>query len=330
MKTLYLHIGIHKTGTTALQNVLRKNEKVLKNHGVLYPRKGCVGESNHSLLAWELTHKDTFDPKKGGMDDVISEINQSGCPTAILSGEDFEFLFDIEQIKALDKKFRGAFDVFIIVYLRRQDEVLRSEYIQWVKTGSVDSDFDLFCQFFSHHPRFFFHNLLNRWSEVFGKEKLIIKIYDKSALRQHNIVHDFFHVIGLEDVLGQISIGNKRHNISPGHKSVLAMLFVIRLYSVMQKRRGKHVLSQLLREVDELVQKNFSGCGTQFQPLNRQEAIDLLQHFQASNQYIAESYLELSEEPLFPAVQDRIDAKKIALSKNEIDLLYSWFMKRCG
>ncbi|WP_156029484.1 hypothetical protein [Archaeoglobus fulgidus] len=38
-KELYLHIGMHKTGTSAIQKFLWTHGKVLKNLGVLYPEK---------------------------------------------------------------------------------------------------------------------------------------------------------------------------------------------------------------------------------------------------------------------------------------------------
>jgi len=36
-KTVYLHIGLHKTGTTFLQNVLRANTEALAEQGIIYP-----------------------------------------------------------------------------------------------------------------------------------------------------------------------------------------------------------------------------------------------------------------------------------------------------
>lgn len=58
MKTLYLHIGLGKTGTSYLQHVLAKNEKALLQQGVLYARshttrqaaKGEISSGNGKLL----------------------------------------------------------------------------------------------------------------------------------------------------------------------------------------------------------------------------------------------------------------------------------------
>ena len=328
MKLLYLHIGIHKTGTTALQNALRSNEKVLRNNDILFPEKGCTGKSNHSMLAWELFNKAKFNPKKGGMDDVIREIEQSGCRNTILSGEDFEFLFDIKQVEAVFKKLQGRFNVFIVVYLRRQDEILRSEFMQWIKTGLVDSDFFLFCQYYLHHPRFFYHNLLNRWSDVFGKEKIILRIYDKNKLRNQDIVHDFLHAIGHEKILDHLRFNDDKINFSPRQKNILAMLFVNRLYRIMECGRKNYQLSDILSEVDRFVNKNFKDNDRQYRPISREEADNILKYFEDSNQFIAKEYFRSTDNKLFSPVEERADTSFARLTRDEIDLLYAWFMKR--
>ena len=53
-KILYLHIGKHKTGTTALQDFMAMNRNELKKLGVLYP--GI--DENHYPVAKELQEND--------------------------------------------------------------------------------------------------------------------------------------------------------------------------------------------------------------------------------------------------------------------------------
>ncbi len=48
-KTIYLHIGTEKTGSTTLQAVSGINRRTLMNHGIFYPR--TPGERNHIKLA---------------------------------------------------------------------------------------------------------------------------------------------------------------------------------------------------------------------------------------------------------------------------------------
>ena len=46
-KKVYLHIGLHKTGTTYLQNVFRANRKQLDGEDVYFP--GAKGEPVQAL-----------------------------------------------------------------------------------------------------------------------------------------------------------------------------------------------------------------------------------------------------------------------------------------
>lgn len=330
MKTLYLHIGIHKTGTTALQNALRKNDKTLLRNNIIFPRKGCVGKSNHSHLAWEQYKKEAFDPARGGIADVVTEIASSECSTAILSGEDFEFFFDNKHIEAFHSAVKDHFNVFVVVYLRRQDNVLRSEFIQWVKTGYVDSDFDLFCKFFSTHSRFFYHNLVDRWAKVFGKEKMIVRVYEKERLKNRNIVHDFLHAIGQEGVIGSMKVDDKQVNVSPRYKNVLAMLLINRLYRIMYKRPQAKPLADVLNQVDALVNATFRDNEQQYVPMSRKEAKGLLHFFEVSNRYVAREYVAPKARELFSPVSEGAESPQVTLSRGEMDTLYSWFLKHCA
>src|SRR5699024_12805516 len=61
MTTVYLHIGAHKTGTTALQYFLWNNRKRLRKEGYLYPKLGLGGYS-HGVLA-NVIKPNNRDPK---------------------------------------------------------------------------------------------------------------------------------------------------------------------------------------------------------------------------------------------------------------------------
>ena len=57
MVTVYVHIGLHKTGTTTLQHFLNDNEKELLTKDVLYPNAGKpkkVFDYAHHNLAWQI------------------------------------------------------------------------------------------------------------------------------------------------------------------------------------------------------------------------------------------------------------------------------------
>lgn len=67
-KTLYVHIGLHKTGSTSLQNFLQLNEATLLAGGLYIPRSGrhqrelTAPTIIHSHLSWQYLGRPLFDP----------------------------------------------------------------------------------------------------------------------------------------------------------------------------------------------------------------------------------------------------------------------------
>lgn len=93
-KKLYLHIGTHKTGTTALQVFLSKNDRRLQDTGFLFPKSGRIGTfSGQHNIAWELNGDPCFDKALGNLAELSQEISSSGCHNICLSSEDFEYLY---------------------------------------------------------------------------------------------------------------------------------------------------------------------------------------------------------------------------------------------
>ena len=137
-KIIYIHIGPHKTGTTTIQHALLKNEVTLFENGILSPKTGRsfpISAANHNL-AWELIGKSDkrFDPKIGTWEDLVHEMKlKDEYKKVILSSESFSSLAK-NQIDKIRKILEG-YQVFIIIYLRRQDEVLQSTWVQHIRRG---------------------------------------------------------------------------------------------------------------------------------------------------------------------------------------------------
>ena len=49
MRKLILHIGRHKTGTTAIQRFLYGNPELLRANGYCYPDHGAIGFGHHDI-----------------------------------------------------------------------------------------------------------------------------------------------------------------------------------------------------------------------------------------------------------------------------------------
>lgn len=86
MRTLHVHIGAHKTGTTAIQRFLVESADALAAQGVAVPAGGIGPEWGHHQIAWEMFGW----AEPGPLDEVLKEI--SGAEQAVISSEDFGLL----------------------------------------------------------------------------------------------------------------------------------------------------------------------------------------------------------------------------------------------
>ncbi len=111
--TLYIHIGLPKTGTSAIQEFLTLNRKELLNHGILYPEE-CIIKNAHYPLAWVLNSNfPSFKRLKNkSASDIWSKINSeilNNKPLkVVISSEDFIHVENLDLLK----------NVFLIIMLK--------------------------------------------------------------------------------------------------------------------------------------------------------------------------------------------------------------------
>jgi hypothetical protein len=133
MPRVFVHCGLHKTGTTALQQFLLSVSPSLQALGILFPRAGRLDHwgGGHHNIAWHLTHDRRYDSKWGTFDALLDEI-VAHDGDVVLSSEDFETCLGTPwQFAPLlhDPRLRGREFVFI-VYLRGQIAYAERQYIQ--------------------------------------------------------------------------------------------------------------------------------------------------------------------------------------------------------
>jgi hypothetical protein len=196
-RELYLHIGTHKTGTTALQQFFAANRGLLRGRGIVYPCDMIGGgEAGHYRLSWAVQSETGIVDKRFPADlqspveewDVV--LKQCDCPKALVSTEGFwdcqpEHLYRIKELTS-------EFAVKIVVYVRRQDHFEDAWYNQLVK--------DLRCMktplaggMFPTKEKFAL------WSDIFGRDNIILRPYEKGQFYTGTIFSDFLHAAwGLE------------------------------------------------------------------------------------------------------------------------------------
>ncbi len=137
---LFIHAGLHKTGTTALQEWLARNRAALAGQGILYPRAGCPGEApGQHNLAWQLMRDRRFHSAYGTLEDLAAEI-EAHSGDVLLSSEDFGTLLERPEMfdaLALHPRLKTR-RVVLVVYMREQLSCFRSLFVQLTRNGLAE------------------------------------------------------------------------------------------------------------------------------------------------------------------------------------------------
>ena len=154
--TIFLHIGSHKTGTTAIQNYLARHRDPLCQQGIWYPKdsdllEGGRNSSNHLNIARSLDC--TGKPKAYNKDQLQTMVaalvtKARDYDTTILSAEAFwrigfgrhspdgdnSILWQRKQanVAAIRELFGGQVDVRVVAVLRERMAYLQSSYSEFI------------------------------------------------------------------------------------------------------------------------------------------------------------------------------------------------------
>ncbi|HDL01809.1 MAG TPA: hypothetical protein ENH23_06210 [candidate division Zixibacteria bacterium] len=197
---LYIHIGTHKTGSTAIQHFLRQNDVLLRTKG-FFCLQG-LKEFKTLITSKEVNNKIITRCKKE-LESRVKQTKQKNTDQCfILSREGFSGnpLIGYKNAGIVAKRLSQIttnFDVYIIVYLRRQDGFVESMYTQQIHEGESYT----FQSFLYSLPAFSFNwkHLLTCYSEYFGKENIIVRQYDKFFLPEpDSLLVDFCQILGID------------------------------------------------------------------------------------------------------------------------------------
>ena len=204
MARLIVHCGLHKTGTTALQDFLAAQADALRARGVLYPKTGRpAGLNGHHNLSWQLSRDRRYDPRYGTLDTLLAEI--AGFDgTVVVSSEDFESLLaDPRHFSPLTTRAAAAgWQVELVVYLRDPLRYLESVYLEHIKHGCGDEFYAVRHEaivsgrwrFNEWECHFDYAQLMQRWTAA-GLPAVRWCSYDR--LSGASVIDDFMRIPGI-------------------------------------------------------------------------------------------------------------------------------------
>ncbi len=210
MKTLFLHIGMPKTGTSAVQYFLEINSDELKNQGFMYERMPYVYQGHHSRrnahfligMVYDEEGKKDEKAKAARVDEGLNIVKEwfTKFDQVLLTEEQLWNFFGRHGFKVLGRvsKFcrENGFTLKVVVYLRRQDDWLVSTYRQKVRGGSEQATL---IEYFDDPSEISlnYDEILSGIEKKIGKENIILRKYDFSEFKGGKIELDFLDALGL-------------------------------------------------------------------------------------------------------------------------------------
>lgn len=197
MTTLYLHIGTPKTGTSFMQYYLSHNREALDRQGYAYPifeytHVKSGRNRNGQFLIDKYDEKDKYYKENV---QILYEVAKE-YPNIILSEE---ALWNNNKLipQFLEDMKKADVQVKILVYLRRQDLYLQSQWAQDVKeTKTVD--FYTFSK--KTKIQLDFYPQLCKFRDMVGAENLIVRVYERQQFsgKNHDLCSDFLETVGVD------------------------------------------------------------------------------------------------------------------------------------
>lgn len=189
-----IHIGSHKTGSTAIQMFCSRNRAALKKAGVLYPESGTPENYpfGHHRLAWALLPETPVDVVHQEWAALRAEIDASLAKTTVISSEDLWWISDPERL-AIASSYLDGLSVEVRAYVRPQWRFVASGYqtavIHFAETASIS-------EYSSRIPKNYLMPLDN-FSEFF--DNVCVRPYDDGSAAQADIVLNFMGWIGVHN-----------------------------------------------------------------------------------------------------------------------------------
>ena len=219
-KKIVLHIGHGKTGSSAIQAALARNQELLRSAGILYPDHIAVEQARRG----EVT-SGNIEPENWFEGQVIPIARAADhCQTIVFSNENLFHRFD--EFLEKHAAYAPEFDFEIVLFVREPFEKLNSAYQQSVKRRGFAGD----IREFAEHDGDARHAA--EILQALERQGVAFTVFNYSALRR-SAIRAFFAHLGTWDLIeaqGETEVGTVNRSLTAAELDFL--LHVNRLFGV--------------------------------------------------------------------------------------------------
>ena len=211
MKTMFIHIGYGKTGTTFIQTFFNKNHTKIDNFYYPIPKKRFTQHLQLSSI-----NKPSFDEKEWIK--IKEEIDNISENKILISTEEFIYDKKFHENFNFVKELFSNYQIKIIVTVNNYVEMIYKSYLEFIKKYDNKYACNNIYKFIDKFQNNFQHKELERFKDNFENVSLIL--YSKD-----NLLQDFCKILEIELPENIEQIGNLNPSMGIEYSSFLEELF---------------------------------------------------------------------------------------------------------
>ncbi|XWN31989.1 MAG: hypothetical protein ROR55_02410 [Devosia sp.] len=234
--TLYIHAGMHKTGSTAFQKTAARHSQTLRAHGLAYPD---LPQPNHSHFLvsqfagpGDVMNRRVARLRRNGLDVFLDESDRLRAEfeaylaktandglDGIISGEDIAIVGVSGLTTLRDLALQHFSNIVVVALVRPPRSFMHSAAQQLIKSGSTLASFAADPPAPSYRGRF------GPLIEVFGQDNVRFTLYTQQMRREKAIVPTLLRMIDREGVTFD-DVGPQSANVALPQTAAKLLLMV--------------------------------------------------------------------------------------------------------
>jgi hypothetical protein len=329
MKTLWIHAGMPKNGSSALQVFFAQNIEKLKKADIDYlllssindAKSGQISSGNGALFARSLLnkkHEAYYEDKSNELHDKFIELVKNSESNNLLISSEFFSVIPLNNIERLKEELLHLnITVKFIYYVREQTQFLMSSYMQRVKRHGLQETPNEYIKSSYKNIHFLnYYGYAMEYINILGEENVLPFIFEYTKKHEKGIAGHFVEtLIGLTPDWINLT---KNINTSPSPRELKIML-------MMNKYKPRMKLSDFL--VDDSVTRGDSKAYKNHNIIDKELHQELQNHFSEQNKSFVDKF---NSGESFPQKEysDYIDLNSITFSDSEVLDIISGFLVR--
>lgn len=235
VQNLILHLGDHKTGSTAIQTVLKQGAYSLSQGSLHYSSPGL----NNNALAEPMMGR-APDPARAGplWAERGRDLDASDARWGVLSAEHFENVAPEDLERVIERHLPQYRDrLRLIAYVRPHADRFLSSFAELAKLGQDVLPMDAFLTQARRNGMLSYAPRLARWQAVFGA-RFHVRPFVRERLAGGDVVRDFLGFVTGPDTEVRLA-GEIRRNESLSLEDLALMIHLQRRIAAVLKGRPK-------------------------------------------------------------------------------------------